>query len=74
MLPQGFFFLYSLINLVGNLPRIDVVKPKTKNSIITLPKRFRCVIAKVLRLGNYGKTRENFPNLFHTLQNKNVAL
>jgi hypothetical protein len=74
MLPQGFFFLYTLINLVGNLPRIDVVKPKTKNSIISLPKHFRCVIANILRLGNYGKIAEIFPNLFHTLQNKKVVL
>ena len=70
----GFFIYKAPSKMPYNAPRKPVDASKIKNSIILLPKRFECVIAKILQLGNYGKIREISPNLFHTLQNKNVAL
>ena len=37
----------------ANAPRKPVDAPKTKNSIISLPKRFECVIANKFNFKNF---------------------
>ena len=52
--PCGFFYvLIDRLKMPVNRSRIAYNASKTKNSIISLPKRFECVIAKVFNFKNF---------------------